>query len=113
MFGKVRSLMAQGHRAVKSGLAWAHGMYAHGLHLAGKVNDANQVGKRIAAIALPHMGRYLSGAEHHAMRAIGHVDASRGAAVSRFEDVQEKMRDHGRVWQQIRDRVPEARPYMA
>ena len=65
-----------------------------------------QIGKRIAAIALPHLG---GAAERHGVKAIGHMDHARGAAMQRFEDVQEKYRDHGRVFQQIRNQVPEAR----
>ena len=106
-------MYSQGHRAVKSGLARAHGMYTRSLHIAGKVNDIFQVGKKVAAIALPHLERYAPGIQAGGVKAIGQADAARGAAMHRFEDVQDQLRDHGRVWEQIKARVPQAKPYMA
>ena len=97
----------------ESGLARAHGLYQQGVHIAGKVNDMYQIGKRVAAIALPHMDQYLPGIQAGGITTIGHMEGARGEAMHRLEDVQEKIRDHGRVWQQIEEQVPQARPNVA
>ncbi len=87
-------------------------MYRHGMHMTSKVNDLYQVGQRVAAIALPHMDKYLPGVLNKGVQAIGNLDAMRGEAQSRFHDVQEQMADHGRVFEQIRHQIPHAHPYM-
>ncbi len=68
MYGKVNTLMAQGHRAIKGGLRRAHGAYMQGIHLAKKANDIYQVGKKVTAIALTHMDKYIPGAGGQAIR---------------------------------------------
>ncbi len=47
------------------------------------------------------------------MKAIGNMEHARGHAMNRFEDVQDRIRDHRRILQPIKDQVPEVRPYMA
>ena len=111
-FGKIHSLVERGHRAFKSGLARAHGIYQRGAMYASKANAAWEVGKRVAAIALPHFDKYAPGVQAHGESAIGFVDRGRGAAHQRIEDVHEKIRDHGRMFQRIRERVPEAGAYL-
>ncbi len=45
------------------------------------------------------------------MKAIGHMDEARGHVLRRFDDMQEQLRDHGRVWEQIQNQMPRAQPY--
>ena len=113
MFGKVQQFAHTGARAIKSGLARAHGIVMHGMHLAGKVNDIYQVGKRVADIALPHLEQHIPGRgiEQAGARAIQHMDHARGQAMHRFSDIQDQLEDHGRVFARIRDAVPGAREY--
>ncbi len=49
-FGKVHSAVHTGFDRVKSGLRWAGHKYQQGMHLAGKVNDLYQTGKKIGCI---------------------------------------------------------------
>ena len=111
-FGKVQSLMGRGHRALKYGLARAHGIYERGAMYASKANAAWEMGKRVAAIALPHFDKYAPGIQAHGDRVIGKVEGARGRAMHRIEDVHEQIRDHGRMFQRIRERVPEAGVYL-
>ncbi len=104
--------MGRGHRALKYGLARAHGIYERGAMYAAKANAAWEVGNRVAAIALPHFDKYAPGIPGHGNRVIGYVDSGRGAAMHRIEDVHEQIRDHGRMSQRIRERVPEAGVYL-
>ena len=111
-FGKVQSLMNRGHRALKYGLAQAHGIYERGAAYAAKANAAWEVGKRVAAIALPHFDKYAPGVQAHGERVIGRLDSGRSRAMNRIEDVHEQIRDHGRMFQRLRGRVPEAGVYL-
>ena len=113
MWGKVQTFAQQGHRAVKNGLAHAHGMFQQGLHLAGQINDMYQVGKKMAAIALPHLDQYFPGALKTGVQAIGNIEHVRGQAQARFHDIQDQMMDHGRVFEQIRNQIPRSQPYRA
>ena len=79
---------------------------------ASKANAAWEVGKRVAAIALPHFDKYAPGVAAHGDRAIGFVDRGRGRAMHRIQDVHDQIADHGRMFQRIRERVPEAGPYL-
>ncbi len=67
----------------------------------------------MAAIALPHMDQYLPGVQAHSMRAISNIDHARGHALGRFEAVQDQIWDHGRMFGQLRNNVPQVRPYMS
>ncbi len=113
MHGKVVSAMHHGHSAIKSGLARAHGIYVRGMHIASRVSDLYNVSKRVAAIALPEIEQYAPGAVGKGAEAFGALDLMRDKAGARFEDVQDRIRDHGRAFQRVRDAVPEVRPYLS
>ena len=111
MFGKVHQWADQGGRALKNGLARAHGIVQHGIHFAGKVNDMYNVSKRLAAIALPHLEQYFPGVMPAGVKMIGNMDHARGQVMARASDVHDQILDHGRVFAQIRDTIPGARAY--
>ncbi len=77
MWGKVQPLYGHGQRAITCGLARAHGMYQQGVHIDGKMNDVYQIGKRVAATALPHMDQYMPGMHQSGVKAIGQIGAAR------------------------------------
>ena len=70
---------------VKSGLRWAGHKYQQGMHLAGKVNDLYQTGKKIAGIFMPEL-KHL-GMDHAMMKGFGAMDHFRDSAITRHQDV--------------------------
>ena len=108
MCGKVSAYAQRGMQAAKGGIAMGHRLYAHGLGAAGAADTMWKTAKRIGNIISPHLEMYGGGkAIADGARAVGgNVDALRSQAISRHADVRDRMQDHSRALQAVRQEIP-------
>ena len=110
-FGKVHSSLHTAADRVKSGLKWGHHKYRQGMHLAGRANDLYQTGKKIAGIFMPelaHMG--LDKFFHGGFSA---MDQMRDSAISRHQDVLDRIGENSAIVGKMRQAQTLAQPYMS
>ena len=110
-FGKVHSAVHTGVDRVKSGLKWAAHKYRQGMHLAGRANDLYQTGKKIAGIFMPELERL--GVDQAITRGFGAMDHMRDSAISRHQDVLNKIVDNSAIVGKMRQSQQMIQPYYA
>ena len=108
-FGKVHSAIHTGMDRVKSGLKWAGHKYQQGMHLAGRVNDLYQTGKKIAGIFMPELQRL--GVDQAMMKGFGAMDHMRDNAISRHQDVLDKIGENSAIVGKMRQSQALVQPY--
>ena len=110
-FRKVHSAVHTGFDRVKSGLRWAGHKYHQGMHLAGKVNDLYQTGKKIASIFMPELNAL--GLDKPMMQGFGALDHMRDQGIQRHQDVLNKIQDNSAILDKFRQAQGMAQPYMS
>ena len=94
---------------MKSGLKWAGHKYHQGMHLAGKVNDLYQTGKKIAGIFMPELQRL--GWDQPIMKGFGAMDHLRDSSISRHQDVLDKIGENSAIVGKMRQSQQMLQPY--
>ncbi len=108
-FGKVHSAIHTGVDRFKSGLRWARHKYQQGMHLAGKANDLYQVGKRVAGIFMPELQRRAT--TQAMVKGFGVMEQFRDYAISRHQDVLDKIGEHAAIVGKMCQRQQMLQPY--
>ena len=108
-FGKVHSAVHTGFDRVKSGLRWAGHKYQQGMHLAGTVNDLYQSGNKIGGIFMPELQRL--GWAQHMVKGFGAMDHLRDTAISRHQDVLDRISENASVIPKLRQSQQMLQPY--
>ena len=109
--GKVHSALHTGVDRVKSGLKWAGHKYQQGMHLAGRANDLYQTGKKIAGIFMPELQRM--GLDQGMLKGFGAMDHFRDTAISRHQDVLDKIGENSAIVGKMRQSQAMLQPYYA
>ena len=110
-WGKVHSAVSDFRDRAKGHILWAGHKYRQGMHLAGKANSLYQTGKQIASIFMPelaHMG--LDKFVHGGFSA---MDQMRDSAISRHQDVLNRISDNSQILGKMRQAQTLAQPYMS
>ena len=81
------------------------------MHLAGKANDLYQTGKRIASIFMPELAGI--GMDKPMMQAFGAMDHMRDTAISRHQDVLDKIGENSAIVSKMRQSQQMIQPYYA
>ena len=110
-FGKVHSSVHTGVDRIKSGLKWAGHKYQQGMHLAGRVNDLYQTGKKIAGIFMPELQRM--GLDQGMLKGFSAMDHMRDTAISRHQDVLDKIGENSAIVGKMRQSQQMLQPYYA
>ena len=110
-FGKVHSAIHTGVDRVKSGLKWAGHKYRQGMHLAGRANDLYQTGKKIAGIFMPELQRL--GVDQAMLKGFGAMDHMRDTAISRHQDVLDRISENSAIVSKMRQSQQMIQPYYA
>ena len=110
-FGKVHSALHTGVDRMKSGLKWAGHKYQQGMHLAGRGNDLYQTGKKIAGIFMPELQRM--GLDQGMLKGFGAMDHMRDTAISRHQDVLDKIGENSAIVGKMRQSQAMLQPYYA
>ena len=110
-FGKVHGAIHGAADRVKSGLAWANHKYQQGMHMAGKVNDLYQTGKKIASIFMPELNAL--GLDKPMMQGFGALDHMRDQGIQRHQDVLNRIQDNSAILDKFRQAQGMAQPYMS
>ena len=110
-FGQVHSAIHTGMARVKSGLKWAGHKYRQGMHLAGKASDLYQTGKKIAGIFMPELQRL--GMDQAMLKGFGAMDHMRDTAISRHQDVLDKIGENSAIVGKMRQSQQTNQPYYA
>ena len=110
-FGKVHSSIHTAADRVKSGLKWGHYKYRQGLHLAGRANDLYQTGKKIAGIFMPELQRL--GVDQAMMKGFGAMVHMRDSAITRHQDVLNKIGENSAIVGKMRQSQQMLQPYYA
>ena len=110
-FGKVHSSIYTAADRVKSGLKWGHHKYRQGMHLAGRANDLYQTGRKIANIFMPELQRM--GLGDTVNKGFGAIDLMKGNAISRHQDVLDRIGENSALVGKIRQSQQLVQPYMA
>ena len=112
MFGPVKKKHFK--RAValgKGAMHQIHTLYHHGKAYASYIDNMMRIGRQGLSILAPHMsGQYGNALMQGAMGAVGAYDSARSHVMSTHDDVLEKIRESGRVLEQLRNIPHEARP---
>ncbi len=107
-FGKVQSAVHTGFDRINSGLRWAGHKYQQGMHLAGKVNDLYYTGK-IGGNFMPELQRL--GWVQHVTRGFCAMDHLRDSAISRHQDVLNRVVGNSAIVPKIRQSQQLLQPY--
>ena len=110
-WGKVHSAVSDFRDRAKGHILWAGHKYRQGMHLAGKVNSLYQTGKQIASIFAPelaHMG--LDKFVHGGFSAL---DQMRDSAISRHQDVLDRIGENSALVGKMRQAQTLAHPYIS
>ena len=110
-FGKVHSAVHTGVDRIKSGLKWAGHKYQQGMHLAGRANDLYQTGKRIVGIFIPELQRM--GLDQGMLKGFSAMDHMRDTAISRHQDVLDKIGENSAIVGKMRQSQQMLQPYYA
>ena len=110
-WGKVHSAVSNMADRAKGHLLWAHNKYQQGMHLAGKANDLYQTGKKIAGIFMPEL--QLMGLDQGMLKGFSAMDHMRDTAISRHQDVLDKIGENSAVVSKMRQSQQMLQPYYA
>ena len=108
-WGKVHSAVSNMADRAKGHLLWAHNKYQQGMHLAGKANDLYQTGKKIAGIFMPELQRM--GLDQGMLKGFGAMDHMRDSAISRHQDVLNKIGENSAIVGKMRQSQALVQPY--
>ena len=81
------------------------------MHLAGKMNSMYQTGKQIASIFRPEMAHL--GLDKFADRGFSAMDQMRDSAISRHQDVLDRISENSQILWKMRQAQTLAQPYMS
>ena len=79
------------------------------MHLAGRANDLYQTGKKIAGIFMPELQR--QGMDSAMMKGFGAMDHFRDTAISRHQDVLNKIGENSAIVGKMRQSQAMLQPY--
>ena len=81
------------------------------MHLAGKANSLYQTGKQIASIFMPELKNL--GLDDRITQGFSAVDSMRDNAISRHQDVLDRISDNSAILGKMRQAQTLAQPYMS
>ena len=81
------------------------------MHLAGRVNDLYQTGKKIAGIFMPELQRM--GLDQGMLKGFSAMDHMRDTAISRHQDVLDRIGENSAVVSKMRQSQQMLQPYYA
>ena len=81
------------------------------MHLAGKANSLYQTGKQIASIFMPEL--QALGLDNRLTQGFSAMDQMRDSAISRHQDVLDRIRDQSQILDKMRQAQTLAQPYMS
>ena len=110
-WGKVHSAVSNFADRAKGHILWAIHKYQQGMHMAGKVNDLYQTGKKIASIFMPELNAL--GLDKPMMQGFGALDHMRDQGIQRHQDVLNKISDNSAILGKLRQAQGMAQPYMS
>ena len=110
-WGKVHSAVSNIADRAKGHILWAHNKYQQGLHLAGKANSLYQTGKQIASISMPELKTL--GLDNRITQGFSALDSMRDNAISRHQDVLDRISDNSAILGKMRQAQTLAQPYMS
>ena len=108
-WGKVHSAVSNFADRAKGHILWAHNKYQQGMHLAGRANDLYQTGKKIAGIFMPELQRM--GLDQGMLKGFGAMDHMRDTAISRHQDVLDKIGENSAIVGKMRQSQALVQPY--
>ena len=81
------------------------------MHLAGKANSLYQTGKQIASIVMPELKNL--GLDDRITQGFSALDSMRDNAISRHQDVLDRISDNSAILGKMRQAQTLAQPYMS
>ena len=81
------------------------------MHLAGKVNSLYQTGKQIASIFMPELQQL--GLDNRLTQGFSALDSMRDSAITRHQDVLDRISDQSQILGKMRQAQTLAQPYMS
>ena len=81
------------------------------MHLAGKANSLYQTGKQIASIFMPELKQL--GLDDRITQGFSAMDQMRDSAISRHQDVLDRISDNSQILGKMRQAQTLAQPYMS
>ena len=81
------------------------------MHLAGKANSLYQTGKQIASIFMPELKNL--GLDDRITQGFSAMDSMRDNAISRHQDVMDRISDNSAILGKMRQAQTLAQPYMS
>ena len=81
------------------------------MHLAGKANSLYQTGKQIASIFMPELKTL--GLDNRITQGFSALDSMRDNAISRHQDVLDRISDNSAILGKMRQAQTRAQPYMS
>ena len=81
------------------------------MHLAGKANSLYQTGKQIASIFMPELKNL--GLDDRITQGFSALDSMRDSAISRHQDVLDRISDNSAIVGKMRQAQTLAQPYMS
>ena len=110
-WGKVHSAVSDFRDRAKGHILWAGHKYRQGMHLAGKANSLYQTGKQIASIFMPELKNL--GLDDRITQGFSALDSMRDNAISRHQDVLDRISDNSAILGKMRQAQTLAQPYMS
>ena len=110
-WGKVHSSMSNKADRAKGHILWAGHKYQPGRHLAGKANSLYQTGKQIASIFMPELKTL--GLDNRITQGFSAMESMRDSAISRHQDVLNRISDNSAIVGKMRHAQSLAQPYMS
>ena len=107
--GKVHSAVSDCRDRAKGHILWAGHKYRQGMHLAGKASSLYQTGKQIASIFMPELQQL--GLDNRLTQGFSAMDSMRDSAISRHQDVMDRISENASVIPKLRQSQQMMQPY--
>ena len=109
-WGKAHSAVSDFRDRAKGHILWAGHKYRQGMHLASKANSLYQTGKQIASIFMPELQQL--GLDNRLTQGFSALDSMRDSAISRHQDVLDRISENSQILGKMRQAQTLAQPYI-